>query len=442
MKNSRLAQKRNKIRQKQLARDVSLGKGFHSDMERWLDMFLGNIELQIKNDEKSKNTLRSYLFFKKSMLVFVEREFNINDGLEALNEDFINEYLDWVSRYKYSSKYGSEEYLFDLLSEFIDYAKRFKNEDSATIVNEYAKMIASNTYSTQILEVINEFDNFAYVNKIKVAAWGETTIDRFMDYVKEQDESGWSQVAKKTTMKQRKAILTSFLTYISINNNQKYDFTTLFKYIHKYTTKTTILAKRSYTDDLNDIGKIDRMLRQHIASAEPSRRQKRYVALRDSSLSLIMLYGGLRFMEAVALRFDDVVDIGDETYEVMIRSGKGRKSGKVPIYKPLIVKELEELKSHGYEYLSATHSGQKMDYGALYRSVKKVFDKNGMIFKGLHAFRHTFATEIAKQGDIMQVAELLRHTNIKTSQIYIKVSDKRAKETALDFQKKSSASKS
>lgn len=438
---SRLVQKRKQHKSKALDRDITSNECLLVDIKKWTTFFIEYIEQKINNDEMSPRTLRSYQFFVKALLIFTKREFNIDDGIDTLDETFINEFLDWVSRYSYSVKYGSDEYVFDSLLEFINYVKKNRDAEVLDSLNQYIKKIEKEEYVTdEHLAMYDEFiDYVEHTLCQNLSKCKERDIDSFVEHIKEQEESKYSVVAKKVTMKQRKGVFTSFLTFISSNNNQKHNFQPLYKYINTYTIKNMVHKKRSYTEEDGDIRIIDSMFRKHISFAkddEETNPLKVFTATRDSLLALIMYYGGLRSSEALSLSFGDVVDNGDDTYIVTVRNGKGRKSRQVPIFKPLIEKELNALKDYGLELIGSTHVGHKMDYGALFRSIRSIFDRNGIEFKGLHAFRHSFATEVAKHGDISLVAELLGHASLKTSQIYIKVNDKRAKESALSFQKK------
>ncbi len=55
--------------------------------------------------------------------------------------------------------------------------------------------------------------------------------------------------------------------------------------------------------------------------------------------------------------------------------------------------------------------------------VRKVLQKSGMYVKGrgVHSFRHTFATETLKNTNLRVTQEALDHKNISTTEIYTHV---------------------
>lgn len=65
----------------------------------------------------------------------------------------------------------------------------------------------------------------------------------------------------------------------------------------------------------------------------------------------------------------------------------------------------------------------EMVYGLLSRKAKKIFDDDFRM--NPHKFRHTFATHfIINGGDAFSLCDLLGHTNIETTKIYVDMSPK------------------
>lgn len=141
-------------------------------------------------------------------------------------------------------------------------------------------------------------------------------------------------------------------------------------------------------------------------------------------LMLQLCYGmGLRVSEIVGLK---VKHIDSERMQVLIAGAKGKKDRYVSLPESV----LEGMRKYYMEYRPKEYlfEGQ---YGGQYaiRSVQAVF-KNAMnkarINKsvGIHGLRHSYATHLLEYGtDMHLIQKLLGHKDVKTTQIYAKVSN-------------------
>ena len=142
-------------------------------------------------------------------------------------------------------------------------------------------------------------------------------------------------------------------------------------------------------------------------------------------LMLKLCYGmGLRVSEITNLK---IVDIDSQRMLVHIEGAKGKKDRYVTL--PSSV--LDDLRNYYRAYRPKTYlfEGQ---HGGQYavRSVQAVF-KNAMqkakINKqvGIHGLRHSYATHLLECGtDMFFIQKLLGHKDIKTTEIYAKVSNR------------------
>ncbi len=142
-------------------------------------------------------------------------------------------------------------------------------------------------------------------------------------------------------------------------------------------------------------------------------------------LILKLCYGmGLRVSEIVNLK---ITDIDSTRMLVHIRCSKGKKDRMVNL--PTSV--LDDLRSYYKAYRPKEYlfEGQ---YGGQYttRSIQAVFKRamtKAKINKtiGVHGLRHSFATHLLERGtDMVFIQKLLGHANVKTTEIYAKVSTK------------------
>ena len=132
---------------------------------------------------------------------------------------------------------------------------------------------------------------------------------------------------------------------------------------------------------------------------------------------------GLRRSELLNLTPKDII-----SERMLIRiAGKGKKCR----YSLLSEKLLNELRAYYREYrpqkwlFEGEQSGEQYSPSALVKVLKEAARKAGIKHRvHLHMLRHTFATHLLEQGtDLRTIQELMGHTDIKTTAIYLHVSN-------------------
>jgi integrase len=156
---------------------------------------------------------------------------------------------------------------------------------------------------------------------------------------------------------------------------------------------------------------------------------------------VFLLHTGLRISELIALTWDDV-DFGNEKIHIGKNAPMIKKDGK---YQPVvttpktknsirnvplddvamgILKELHENRQSEYVFENA--KGGMMHRRNITRTLDNIVEKSGISQKpSLHDLRHTFASELIRQGaDIKTVSTVLGHASVSTTlNIYVHKSD-------------------
>lgn len=139
---------------------------------------------------------------------------------------------------------------------------------------------------------------------------------------------------------------------------------------------------------------------------------------------LMLVYSaGLRVGEVVRLKPED---IDSDRMMIHIRGGKGKKDR----YTVLSEVVLEGLRGYWRAYRPEKWLFEGQEKGKPYtvRSAERVFEKavkKAGISKcvSIHSLRHAFATHLLEQGtDIRFIQELLGHSRVRTTEIYLHVS--------------------
>jgi integron integrase len=180
-------------------------------------------------------------------------------------------------------------------------------------------------------------------------------------------------------------------------------------------------------------------------------------------VALLLYGGGLRLLEALRLR---VQDLDFENHQIAIRDGKGQKDRLTmlpAIAKPLLIEHLRQVqqthqhdlrqglgsvflpnalarkypradRQWNWQYVFPAaaisvdpRSGQRrrhhLDESSIQRSIKAAVTRAGLPRPATsHTLRHSFATHLLEDGyDIRTVQELLGHSDVRTTMIYTHV---------------------
>jgi len=144
--------------------------------------------------------------------------------------------------------------------------------------------------------------------------------------------------------------------------------------------------------------------------------------LKHKLIVKLLYSSGLRLSELLNLRRKD---IDFDRNLIHVRAGKGKKDRVTLISNDLKLDLLKYYSNYSFntEYIL---EGRKGKYTK--KSVQKVLDNLGKsvgIKVTPHMLRHSFATHLLEQGtDIRIIQKLLGHSNLNTTEIYTKVSNK------------------
>lgn len=154
---------------------------------------------------------------------------------------------------------------------------------------------------------------------------------------------------------------------------------------------------------------------------------------RDRLACRLMLEAGLRVGEVVALRPEHV---RWQTGRVVVREGKGSLDRRVFVSDDLRDALAEWVEEEGIdedELIFQTRTGSQLEPNHLRRRVKRAARDAGLQEAERvtpHTLRHTFATHFLRRtGDLEKLRQLMGHSDISTTQIYLNYADEEIEES-------------
>lgn len=153
---------------------------------------------------------------------------------------------------------------------------------------------------------------------------------------------------------------------------------------------------------------------------------------RNYAIIATFLYTGLRARELMNLR---LVDVNLESGNILIMRGKGNKDRNVPIHSKLIhilryyIRERERWNKESEYLFIGAQSNLPLQYRDVAKICRKISVESKVGFTP-HCLRHTFGSVAVEQGiGIVQLKEIMGHSDIKSTMIYMSMSSKNLKES-------------
>lgn len=148
----------------------------------------------------------------------------------------------------------------------------------------------------------------------------------------------------------------------------------------------------------------------------------------DRELALVhFLYAtGVRVSECASI---DISDVDFGTLEIIVL-GKGNKERKVYLSEvsAMYLKKYLATREDQSPALFVGRKGRRLGKTGIEVAVKKIGQRAGVENVHPHRFRRTLATQLLNRGmDIVSVAEILGHADLRTTQIYCSISNKNIK---------------
>lgn len=242
---------------------------------------------------------------------------------------------------------------------------------------------------------IGYFSNYLTENKILFSDITSDTIKQYITYLQ-------ANTSRNTTS--INTLLRHVKTFLNYCYEQGY-----IAQVKIRSLKVDSNVKHIYTD--TDIKKL---------LVKPNLNNCGYSELRSWAIINLLVSTGIRRSSLVNIKLSDI-DFKQDT--IRLTHTKTRKLQVIKI-SPTLEKALKLWLTYRIDksdYLFTTEQGAKLNPSSLTNNIYKYNKSRGVSITSIHAFRHYFSIKCVESGlDIFLIAKLLGHSDISTTQIYLK----------------------
>lgn len=280
--------------------------------------------------------------------------------------------------------------------------------------------ITKNLQEKTLKAYTSDITNFLnYINKDKIE---QIDILNYINYLFDEKK------LKDRSIKRKIISLKIYFNFLEDNSIIKTNPFTKLKFKFKQEKKLPKTLQK------NEVKKLLETVYNELNSSKTT--YKKFETIRNISLLEILISTGIRIQEASLITLNDI-SLQEKT---IIIHGKGRKERQLFILNKFVLSSLKKwlsirkTSSPKCNNIFINKYGNPLSIHSIENIFKKYKTLSNINIKATpHYLRHTFATNLLTNGaDLRSVQEILGHSSISTTQIYLEISSNRKKEV---FQK-------
>ena len=279
--------------------------------------------------------------------------------------------------------------------------------------------VTKNLTNKTLLAYQSDINNFIiYLNEIDILKVKQVDILNYINYLSE------TKKLKDRSIKRKIVSLKIYYNFLDDNNLISINPFKKLKFKFKQEKR---LPK---TLQLQEVKKLIDCIYKDLESSKSE--YKIFEATRNVALLELLISTGIRISEAALLKIQDI----SKSEKTILINGKGRKERQLFILNKYVLSSLKnwltirKTSSPKCNNIFINKYGNPLSIHSIENIFRKYKTLSNINIKATpHYLRHTFATNLLTNGaDLRSVQEILGHSSISTTQIYLEISSNRKKQ--------------